>query len=71
MPSKGVRVQITARLPVDTHRRAVIEARRRGWTLNDLLVAALDSGQYGEPPPKIVRQNLQVYDTDGNVIGRL
>lgn len=67
-PSKGVRIQVTCRIPPDVHRRAVVEARRRGWTLNDLLVAALDGQTIGPRPPQVHRQNLRIHDDNGNVL---
>jgi hypothetical protein len=70
-PSKGVRIQVTTRLPVQVHRDAVNEARQRGWTLNDLIIASLRSGKRGERPEQIVRQNLSVYDDNGERIGRV
>jgi hypothetical protein len=71
MPSKGVRIQCTTRIPTDVHRAAVAAARQRGWTLNDFLVSALraavDDGDI--PDPIGVRQNLSIYDDEGNKIG--
>jgi NRPS condensation-like uncharacterized protein len=70
-PSKGVRIQVTTRLPVQVHRQAVAEARMRGWTLNDLIIASLRATERGERPEQVVRQNIRIYDDDGEVIGRV
>jgi hypothetical protein len=71
MPSRGVRVQCTSRIPADVHRAAVHAARAKGWSLNDYVVSAIrqaiDSGEL--PDPVGARQNIKVYDDSGNPIG--
>ena len=64
---------MTARIPVDLHRRAVAETSRRGWAFNDLLVSALTQALDDGTLPDVVarRSNLTVYDDDGNRIGAL
>jgi hypothetical protein len=73
MPSKGVRVQCTSRIPADVHRAAVREARNRGWSLNDYLVSSLRAaiGEDNLPEPVGLRQNVRIYDDAGNPIGVL
>ena len=45
--------------------------RDLGTDLNDLIIASLRSGKRGERPEQIVRQNLSVYDDNGERIGRV
>jgi hypothetical protein len=73
MPSKGVRVQCTSRIPADVHRAAVQQARIRGWSLNDYLVSSLRAaiGDENLPDPVGMRQNVKIYDDDGELIGVL
>lgn len=43
-PSKGVRARISVRLPLVLHHQIVHEADRRGLTLNDWMLWALQRG---------------------------
>lgn len=69
-PHKGVRIQATTRIPVAIHRQAAMEAARRGMTLNDFIVATLAERLDADPAANVgIRQNVAVYDDDGNKIG--
>lgn len=75
-PYKGVRIQLTSRLPADLHRALVGVARERHMSLNDVIVAATktwveENGlTHPVPEPVGVRHNQNIYDDDGNVIAR-
>lgn len=70
MPSKGVRVQTTFRLPVDLHRAAAAQARLRRQSMNDYLVAAVRSSiPVPVPEPVGERQNIGIYSDEGDRIG--
>jgi hypothetical protein len=66
-------VQCTTRIPADVHRAAVHKARQKGWSLNDFIVsairAAVDNGEL--PEPVGMRQNVKVYDDNGQLIGTI
>lgn len=65
---KGVRVQLTTRVPVDVHRRLLGMARSRRWSLNDALTHALVEYFGDVPEPVGYRENRHEYDEDGNVV---
>lgn len=71
---KGVRIQQTIRLPASLHRAAAGMARERHWSLNEYIthcVAETVAAAATLPVPAQVgdRQNLRIYDDDGNMIG--
>ena len=65
---KGVRIQQTLRIPVDLHRLTVTEAGRDGRTFNDVVVKALRA-YHGTDAGVGERQNLKVYNAQGDAIG--
>ena len=70
MPSKGVRVQTTIRLPADLHRAAVAQAKLKRLSVNEYLTRTVQDG-IGVPvaPPVGERQNVGVYNDQGERIG--
>lgn len=67
-PSKGVRIQMTTRIPVDLHRRVAVEAARRGRNFNDMICVALAEA-LGDSPTPGAKANVTIYDDDGNPVG--
>jgi hypothetical protein len=71
MPSKGVRVQATLRIPADLHRAAVRGAHSNHRSLNDYICGLLRDAHPNAAEPVGTRQQLRVYDDDGQLIGRV
>jgi plasmid stability protein len=68
MPSKGVRVQATMRLPVDLHRAAVARANAHHWSLNEYLCHVLRQAVPVEVPEPVGRTHARTYTDDGELI---
>jgi len=71
-PYKGVRVQQTVRLPADLHRAAIGRARTARWSVNDVIIAALEGylSDVAVADPVGVRHNQNVYADDGTLISQ-
>lgn len=62
-PSRGPRLRVTARLPVDVFREAALRASQRGWSMSDYISFCVSREIQGQKKPSRVATGTPAYVT--------